>query len=391
MITKILFLTISSFNLRDFKRFGIELLENNGFEVEVWDLTNIFFPHIEKVYRPPDPVEWPFHRVFTDRNSALQNLEDLSSEVFIVSILPYNSRYYSFFKAISRSDAKYAPFCANTYPSVKGNKKGKLRTFLYNLKKLQKDPYHRLTNFAFLRLPSSWIKLRPPNLILAGGKESIRYQPPVDRLTEILWIHALDYDLYLKEKNKSFSEKSTAVFLDEYLPFHPDFFRQKVPPPIKAGEYYPLLNKFFTRVEQQLRLKVIIAAHPRSSSEKLSNSFERREWIFGQTIKLVKESKLVLAHSSTSLNFANLYHKPVIFLTMTELDKTYKGPLIDEVANLFGKKPIYIDRDNNIDWNVELTVSKMHYKNYRRDYIKTETSEELPFWLVVAERLKKGF
>ncbi len=183
-----------------------------------------------------------------------------------------------------------------------------------------------------------------------------------------------------------------AVFLDEYLPFHPDFFRQKVLPPIKADEYYPLLNKFFRLIEKQLKLKVIIAAHPRSHSEKLSESFERRELVFGRTIELVKESKLVLAHSSTSLNFANLFYKPVIFLTAAELDKSYKGPLIQEVAGLFGKKPVYMDRDNNIfSWNAELRVSKTHYENYRRDYIKTEPSEELPFWQVVADRLKKGF
>ena len=78
------------------------------------------------------------------------------------------------------------------------------------------------------------------------------------------------------------------------------------------------------------------------------------------------------------------------FLTATELDKTYKGPLISEVANLFGKKPVYIDRDNKIDWNFELTVSKIHYENFRRNYIKTDHSEGMPFWQIVVNKLKKG-
>lgn len=390
MIRKILFLTISPFNQRDFKRFGIELLEKNGFDVEVWDLTNCLFPHIAKNYKHPDPINWTAHKVFEDKNYALKNLEDSSSDTFIIPLLPYNPKFYSVFKAISDSDAKHASFCANFQPFVKTTRKGNLGKFLFYLKKL-KDPVNKLKNYGFQKLPLSWLRLKPASFLLAGGEESIKHQDPVNRCTEILWIHSLDYDLYLEEKNKPFSEKPIAVFLDEYLPFHPDFFRHKITPPIEADKYYPLLNKFFTLIEKQLKLKVIVAAHPRSHYENLSYLFKGHEWIHGQTIKLIKESKLVLAHSSLALNYANLYLKPVIFLASSKLDKTYKGPHISKTAYLFGKKPIYIDRNDKIDWNFEFRVSKIHYKNYLRSYIKTDHSEELPFWQIVANKLKKGF
>ena len=136
---------------------------------------------------------------------------------------------------------------------------------------------------------------------------------------------------------------------------------------------------------------MIIAAHPRSHYENFPNLFKGRGCIHGQTIKLIKESKLVLAHSTLALNFANLYFKPVIFLTTSALDRSYKGPHIKEVACWFGKKPIYIDRHDNIDWNLEFKISKSHYENYQRAYIKTDHSEELPFWQIVANRLKKEF
>lgn len=388
MIRKILFLVISPFNQRDFKRFGIELLEKNGFEVEVWDLTNFYFPQIIKTRASTNLINWSGLKVFENKNYVLNNLKNLRSDVLIISILPFNPKFYSIYKEISSSDARYASLCSNTYPTLKHDKNGRIGKLLFNLKKLQENPFQKLINYYYLKLPSSWLRLKPACLILAGGTESLRYQPLVDPSTEILWIHALDYDLYLEEKNKSFSEKSTAVFLDEYLPFHPDFFRRGVSPPIKPEKYYPLLNSFFMLIEQQLKLEVIIAAHPRSRYDSNSDFFEGRRWIKGQTIKLIKESKLVLAHTSTSLNFANLYHKPVIFLNCSELNKTYKGPLIWEVAGLFGKKPLYLDKKNNIDWNSEFRISKSHYENYRRAYIKTDQSEELPFWQIVANKLK---
>ena len=162
MIRKIFFLTISTFNQRDFKRFGIELLEKNGFYVEVWDFTNILFPHIARNHKPPGPIDWSGHKVFKDKKHALKILEDLDSDTLIITFMPYNPKFYSIYKAISTSDAKYAPFCANAYPSGKAIKKKKLKQFLYNLKKLQKNPFNNLINYTYLKAPSSWVRLKPP-------------------------------------------------------------------------------------------------------------------------------------------------------------------------------------------------------------------------------------
>ena len=122
MISKILFLTFFPFNQRDFKRFGIELLQENGFKVEVWDLTIILSPHLVRNYTLPDPINWSAHKVFKDKTYALNRLKDLSSEVFIISWLPYNRKLYSIYGAISRSDAKYAFSLANAQPPAKNEK-----------------------------------------------------------------------------------------------------------------------------------------------------------------------------------------------------------------------------------------------------------------------------
>ena len=79
-----------------------------------------------------------------------------------------------------------------------------------------------------------------------------------------------------------------------------------------------------------------------------------------------------------------------MFLTCSDLEKSRQGLIIKSVAAMLNKKPIAIDEKIDIDWKSELTVNKKCYNNYRRAYIKTDYSSELPFWQIVADKLKQG-
>ena len=393
MIKTILFLVEDPFNQRDFQRFGVELLLENGFNVGVWDLSNILNPHLTKNYQPPDPIDWPGCKIFNNKKVALEKMRNLPSATFIINFISYSPKSYCVYRAISASQAEYAVFMAGAIPSpfMGISKRGRILSYLKRPGKVSGGKLvNYIANYSFYHSPFTWLGLKPASLILAGGKECLVYPYPVNKSTEILWAHTLDYDLYLKEKNVPATERPIAVFLDEYLPFHPDYIYAGIQAPITADGYYPLLNRFFSLAERELGLKVVIAAHPRSHYEKPPDYFEGREWVRGKTIRLVRESRLVLAHASTALSFANLFHKPVMFLTSSDLDKSSLGPLIRVMANWFGKNPICMDGDTIIDWAQELTVNSGHYEHYRQAYIKTEHSEDLPFWQIVANKLRKG-
>lgn len=374
------------FSERDFKRFGIELLSKNGFEVEIWDISYITNP---ASYAPSSLSDWSKYIVFKDVDNLLCELKKLPQSTFVIIFnINYSLKTIGIYRAISASKARYAISLANALP-----KPATKRAFLPYLKAPPSLLLKKIINQMFIRLPPALFGIKPASLILAGGELSIRDKNsyPTNRTSEILWAHTLDYDLYLAEKNVPYVERSLAVFLDEFLPFHSDISRLEIPFYIDANKYYQLLNKFFDKLEKELKLKVVIAAHPRSTYEKLPDYFKGRECIKGRTIKLVKESQLVLAHSSTSLNFANLFYKPVIFLSSFDLDRSYMGPLIRTMANWFGKNVVFMDADGKVDWNQELAVSREHYNRYRRAYIKSEHSEELPFWQIVANRLKMAW
>ena len=390
MIKRIIFLVVSPFNLRDYQRFGIEILQQNDFKVEVWDITPILLPIFYNSYTPPDSFDYEGLTLFSKKNELYSKISVLENSDFVINIIPYNFESLWIYRVLSKSEADYAVFMANALPSI-SNEKLKVLICLKKIKKLFKLSPKKVWGLFLSRIPFRWFGVESAKICLAGGEKCLVYHYPTDVNTEVLWAHTLDHDLYLKERNNPSVERPIAVFLDELIPFHPDYIVAGIKPYIAPERYYFLLNKFFKLIENQLGLEVIIAAHPRSHYENYPDYFEGRKCIRGQSVKLVRESKLILSHSSTALSFANLFYRPVVFITSSELNRGYQGPFIKEMAKRFGKKPIFIDKDNNIDWEFELTVNKNHYNNYRRDYIKTKHSEDLPFWQIVANRLKEGF
>lgn len=390
MIKRIIYFVVSPFNLWNYQRFGIEILEQNDFKVEVWDITPIILPVFYNSYSPPDLFDYEGLTLFRKKNELYSKISVLKNSDFVINIIPYNFESLWIYRALNKSEADYAVFMANALPSIY-NRKSKLLIYCKKLKKMSKSSPKNILNHISQGLPFYLFGVKSAKICLAGGEKCLVYHYPTDANTEVLWAHTLDYDLYLKERNSPSIERPIAIFIDEYLPFHPDYIVAGIKPYVAPDRYYFLLNNFFKLIENQLGLEVIIAAHPRSNYESRFDYFKEHKCIRGQSVKLIRESKLVLSHSSTALSFANLFYKPVVFITSSELNRSYQGPFIKEMAKWFGKRPIFIDKDNDIDWKFELTVDKNHYDNYRRDYIKTKHSEDLPFWQIVANRLKEGF
>ena len=390
-IKKIIFLWENWFSERDYKRFGISLLNENGFEVEIWDITPMLHPDFLQKNITWNLVDYKAPKVFYKRKVLYERLTGLCQSDFVVNLVSYSLDTIGIYNALSKSGVYYAVFTANSIPFLLKEDSTTYHLFSERVKKvLTMGPFKMLKRL-LAELPFSMFKIKPARLLLAGGEKSVKCRYPIDDNTETLYIHTLDYDIYLAHKNETCDIKPIAVFLDEFYPFHPDFSMMKSRPPVKAAEYYCLLNNFFDLVEKNTGLEVIIAAHPRSHYESMPDYFKGRKYVKGQTVNLVKECQLVLSHFSTAANFANLFCKPVTFLTCNDIDKSDQGSYIRAKAQLFGKKPIFMDMESNIDWKFELTVSEEHYKRYRISYIKTQASQDLPFWQIFSERIKRGF
>lgn len=384
-ITKILYFIESPFDRRDYERLGVEVFIKNGFEVYVWDFSPLLNPEICHI-KVSDPITYEKYRRFLTKKEALSSILKESQGSFVVNRLRYGPSSFFVYKALSKNRTPYSVPMSNAVPSIAQKPQS-----ADVLKKILRVTPRKLINYVFWRIPHRCLGVRSACFNLAGGELSTKYPYPVGSSTETLWLHTMDYDIYLRECHKLVqTKKNLGVFLDEYFPFHRDYLMpENIPKPATSEKYYPSLCNFFDFLEENYGVCINIAAHPRSKYEEYPDYFGGRRVIRGKTAQMVKESEFVIAHSSTSLNFAVLFGKPVIFITTKELQQSsYQGPFIKLMASWFGKLPINIDNPIEIDWDKELTVDKKAYSKYKNCYIKKNGSEELPFWQVVSNQIK---
>ena len=385
MIKRVIFFVESPFYQRDYDRFGIEILLKNGFEVEVWNFAPFLNPQVRIEIEIPDPINWEKHYSYINMGEAKSAILKLEDSCIVVCLVNYHIKSFPIYKALSKNNIQYCVVMAHALPLL--NAKKKLRDYF---KSINRTSPVKIANLLFTCVPYKYLGIKPTNIILAGGTESIKYKYPIDKNTEILWLHTFDYDSYTERRDSPVQcDNNMGVFLDEYLPFHPDFVQLGLSVPSTPEEYYPGICKFFDYIEQAYGVHIVIAAHPKSNYETYPYYFGGRPIIKGKTAELVRKSGFTIAHMSTSINFAILFHKPVIFITSNRLKQSFIGSQINLMASWLGKKAINIDNPIKIDWEEECSINEKAYMNYMQSYIKREGSEELPFWQIFANRIKK--
>jgi hypothetical protein len=390
MIKRIIFIVPTLWNQRDYDRFGLEILIKNGFSIKVFDCTPLINPQAYGKVHITNPMTFQGFHLFTSKNELVSKFERLKPKTdFVFAVLDDNESNRFVFELLTFYNIRFGIFSAGCVPSV---------PLILKLKDQLRSPVklvEKIVRKAKLNTKKGFSNKqhaeKKPELYIVGGTEaSKRTNKLVGINTKYLQCHAFDYDLFLDERDKKHQNSNEIVFLDEYIPFHSDHVYNNVPFPESANLYYPKLKRFFDDVEKQLGKPVVIAAHPRSDYKNKPCLFGNRRVVYGKTTELVHNSEFVISHCSTSLNFAVLFLKPILFITDTELDKSYMNPTIRSMANSFGKKPINIDQlSKNINWNKELKINKSKYRQYKMKYIKAEGTPDIPFWQIVANRIKQ--
>jgi len=401
-IKKIIYFTSFTFSKWDYERFGIEIMKKNGFSVEVWDFTPFLNPEAYKTLKVPDPIDYKEYnlKLFKRNSDILNKIVCLESDTIIINLLLPDYRLFHVFKRLSKLNIQYGLLIPNAIPmlrNVSDNSPQFDRKKLINLIKKIKDlNLVKIEKRIPRKISYRLYKINFPEFILAGAgtQALITYNPPIGQKTKIIWIHSFDYDMYLKDLlkplNSNLKGKKYTVFIDEYLPFAHDYVYMGLKSPVTPERYYSLLCKFFSRVEKETGLEVVIAEHPSSMYEKHPDYFENRRVIRGKTSELIRDSEFVLMHYSTSISFAILYNKPVIFFVTKEIEQSKRDIGFIQAFSLeLNKGYINIDNNYNINWDKELTIDKEAYANYKEKYIKRKGTEDKLFWQIVADEINK--
>jgi hypothetical protein len=383
-INKVVYFVESYFNSRDYDRFGIQTFIDNGFEVEVWDFTP--FLAADEYIREYPPAQFDCHNwiLFNNRKKAFSAISLLTPSCFVISLIHYNPKTFYIHRLLSKKGILY---CVSAMALPKAER-SVYRRATNKLKAVLKPKI--VMRKLFYSIPHEMAGIKPADFVLARGEKYGTSGMIVTDKSEVIWAHYYDYDIYLRERNKNcITDAKTGVFIDEYLPFHPDFAYSGYRVPATPDEYYPKLRRFFDYLEDEFGLKIVVAAHPRSRYEEHPDFFGGRPVLRDRTLELVRESGFIIMHTSTAINFAVLYKKPVIIITTDRYNEGLtEDPTPEWLAGFFGKKVHNLDYPIDFDIDKELYINEEAYKSYRNAYIKKDGTEDLQSWQILANRIK---
>lgn len=388
MNASIIFITYFPFSKRDYDRFGIETLEGNGINTFVLDCTKYFNIEIHKKYSKK--LHYPFKKYFilSSKKEILDKIGSFENQKNIfVDLLPDCKKSKKIRWIIKKSNMKLMKMELGLLPKMEYINAPIFYRYIKNI--LNPIKLIRSINLLLKKIIDNIFdniyKTSPDILLLSGKKSNLL----IDGDISIIWAHAFDYDIYLENRNCKI-KTSHIVFLDEDMISHSDYIQLGVKAPISYDEYFPKMSMFFDDVEKISGLEVIIAAHPKSSYKDSIKPFGNRRIIISNTAELIRDAKLVLCHSSTAVNYAILWEKPVAFLTMDRLlTNNWRYPSIKSQSNATGGRILNID---NIKFNKSLyeeiiLYDKTKYSIYKENYIKKNNTSDKPIWDIVTEYL----
>lgn len=126
------------------------------------------------------------------------------------------------------------------------------------------------------------------------------------------YLYSFDYENLLQTEPFNNSGRKYCVFIDQYIPYHPDNIAHKKIF-INPDVYYSELEDMLSVIGSKLDLDIIIACHPQSNYVDKKYLKDYRI-VYGQTASLAKNSEIICTHFSTAGIYAVMLDKPLILL-----------------------------------------------------------------------------
>lgn len=380
----IVFLLHSPLVQRDYERFGIEILQKN-FNVLVFDMTGLYRP--EYFQKKTFNIHlFPGYYSITTRKQCLLLIDQLNPDHAVDFI---NISWHSFFIrkklrakkiTITKMQNGLLPIIIGKQPSVPSKILNSVIT------------PNKWKNFFF-----SFYKMISPasffgsDSILVGGLAG-RNLTAVRYSKHVVPAHSFDYDIYLKLKDiKQTKIQPFAVYIDQDFIYHPNFEFLKIKKFVTEANYYSTLEAFFLDYESKTGIPVKVAVHPRSRYDLHPHLYKGRTLYMGKTAELIRDSKLVLLHTSTSICHAVLWNKPVVFLTTDELNSSsYTFNALNIFRQLFSKELLNMNDYDDMELfrQINEPVDEAKYRNYKDQFIKYPGSPDHSFWEIYSNFLQ---
>lgn len=223
------------------------------------------------------------------------------------------------FYLLTKHSARYGYVNALLSPVFLGEKAGKVKLATkgsFSIEHLKKAFYHRVIRKIEPLRRAEFICFCGTN-----GESFYFREGACGKSTKKIYLYSFDYENLINTPVYN-TENKYCVFLDQYVPFHPDSLTQ-LNLQMNADEYYSQLEIYLDAIKEKMGLDIIIAAHPQSNY-KLHNKYLVKYKIeYGITGSLIKNAELVCTHFSTIAVLAVAVSKPLMLINIPILKPVY--------------------------------------------------------------------
>jgi len=368
---KVIYIRYNALTQKVYNDFYIKEVQNLGLEVEYWDVSKLFFKSIPDVEDSSHLVNTIKFKTYKEIEMQIR-LEGSLKKVLFVSIMSFDQIIMKLYKLLTKYNCNLGVFGRNVLPfGVNQN--------VTKIDFLKKINIKRVLNFIKFKLMIYHLKngkIKKYDYVFLAGNNGWRGIGRINKAdienSEKIYINSDDYDACTLLSNNKQSTDKYILFLDEYLPLHPDTILLGIKT-INENDYYPQINMYFDFVERKYKLPVVIAAHPKALKYHKKNYFNGRRVLFNKTAELTKDASFVLAHDSTSINYPIYFNKKIHFITskniMNDIAEVHWNTL--NFAKYLGCNYQYFDNYND-EINLIEEFPTENYEQFKLDFLTSK-------------------
>lgn len=374
------------FTQRDFERMGIEELEQN-FDVRIFDCTAWLMPHSFST-RGCSKMDLPNLYSISSLSRLRAELNKVTGGIAIDYVGQFSMKAILLFQVLKKKEFKLVIIDSGAFPVPE--KINIMRFSLLNIAtSINTGTVRRALNTLMRRVMLRVLPDQSPDFALVAGeswRENSRFIEAKNKISA----HSFDYEKYLRvQSSPSTRCFDYAVYLDEKIVDHEDNSELGYPAPVTKDDFLLLLNNFFLEFESSCNMPVIVAGYPSQRINECSQIYAGREMVIGETAELVSNAKVVFTHASTSVSFAVLWRRPIVFLTNNELTKSWYYPWIEARKSIL-KAPMVnmgFDSPRQDEISEWFTINQEAYQHYEETYIKSQNSPKVSLWTIFRRML----
>lgn len=298
------------------KKYCLDEIVALGYDFRVIDLSSVLEKEYEKNTKAnvSFPTKFPIIKFYTYKEVKNFIKENAKDSLFLPMFdFIFTARKIFYYFSLYRVEYGYVNNLLSPLFAPAQNNKLVIKSYKFSYKYIRSALFHRV-----------WRKILPfkrANFMCFGGTNGKKFclsEGACNKKTRQIDLYTFDFENFLFARDIKQST-NYCVFIDQYIPFHPDNVVHgglKINPDV----YYKELEILLDAIGKKYNLEIVISAHPQANYNQLKY-FEKYRIEYGKTAELVKNSQLVCTHFSTAVIYGIMAKKKIILLNNKSLSQ----------------------------------------------------------------------